>query len=122
MDTINPKELDIVRGFIKACDESGALFERKNREYGSAIESGGLVGAVIEIIGIAARLHQLVIVSNSRDTEDLEQIKDKLLDAHNYANIGLIMLKNGNWRGDPTYFQQHLREALTKLEEDNGTE
>lgn len=85
--------------FALICEECAALFAAKNRRYGNAIEETGVLGAAVEIVGIAARLKQIVIRGNY-PREKMDKLRDILMDLHNYATIAIMMLDNKNMRGE----------------------
>ena len=92
--------------FLKFCNDSNDIFRIKNRQYNDAISRTGLLGASVEIIGVAARLEPLIVNNKDFDTQILdlpsfrESVMNALHDLHNYSNIALIMLEDGNWRGE----------------------
>lgn len=88
--------------FDDFCDQARALFLRKNEEYGDAIATTGLLGAIVEIVTVAARLKQLIRTPELilTDAEIRKEVIDKLLDSHNYSNIALMMLEDGNADGE----------------------
>jgi len=91
--------------FEDICTSSAAIFEVKNRQYNDAISRTGLLGACVEIVGVAARLEPLII-QNSTFESDFEtdsfrsSVLNALNDLHNYAVIALMMLEDQNWRGE----------------------
>ena len=85
--------------FALICEECGALFSVKNRQYGNAIEETGVLGAAVEIVGIAARLKQIVIRGDGEEVQ-MDTLRDILMDLHNYATIAIMMLDDKNMRGD----------------------
>ena len=88
-----------VQIFDAACQASRDVFVEKDFEYGSATSSTGVLGAVVEIIGISARLRKLVLKSSDNGASKKAEISAILKDLHNYANIGLIELADDNWSG-----------------------
>lgn len=80
-------------------EETLKIFVVKNHEYGDAIAETGVLGAVTEIVGVAARLNKLVLKSTEHGRRDKQQIYDKLRDGLNYCVIGLMMLQDDNWEG-----------------------
>ncbi len=92
--------------FGKFCAGSLTIFKIKNRQYNDAISRTGLLGAVVEIVGVAARLEPLIIQDRNFDLrmeDDLhkrEAVLNVLHDLHNYATIALMMLEDENWRGE----------------------
>ncbi len=88
--------------YDKAVAKARALFEKKNAEYGDAIRYGGAAGAAIEFIGIGGRLSRVVLDGESLTPEQRKTIlTDKFLDAINYGAIGLFLLEEGNYSGEP---------------------
>lgn len=90
---------DTLRRFDKVCAANSELFARKNEQYGNAIEETGVVGAAVELVGCIARLRQLVLSSKDHGRAEREAIENVFRDAHNYANIGMMMLHQDNWEG-----------------------
>ncbi len=86
--------------FEKECAEGEEIFIVKNTEYGNTIVETGVLGACTELVGCVARLKKLVLKSGTGG-KDANQIalRNALLDAHNYANIGLMMLDDKNYTG-----------------------
>lgn len=94
--------------FSNQCQQAGQIFKQKNEEYGNAIDAGGVTGAVVELIGAVARLMVMVLHSPDAGRSKKEQIRDKLLDLHNYANIAMIMLEHDNWQGEIDWFDKEI--------------
>ena len=91
-----------VSAFRTFCMLAGNLFALRNTQYGDAIKETGVLGATVELVAVVARLKQLVLKMPNEyptDKEQLEQICNAFIDAHNYANIGLMMLDEENWNG-----------------------
>ena len=89
-----------IEQFEDKCCECEELFLEKNVQYGDAITETGVLGAAVEFVGITGRLKNLVI--NSGDggkAADRKALRDILIDAHNYAIIGLMMLDEENFTG-----------------------
>jgi gas vesicle protein len=113
------KKQNLLQEFSNNCHVSTQLFLQKNEEYGDAIDAGGLIGAVVEIIGIAARLMVLVLHSPDGGKSNREQIWDKLQDLHNYANIAAMMTARGNFKGEIGWFQKKMEERIKSNEKQN---
>lgn len=95
--------------YDEAVAKARELFERKNREYGDAIRWGGAAGAAIEFIGIAGRVKKVVLDGEHLSAEQREEIlRDKFIDAINYGAIGLLMLEERNYSGEPVTDEQEL--------------
>lgn len=86
--------------FKAQCAHGQNVFRAKNAAYGNAIERTGVLGAVVEIIGAAARLPQLVLKSYTHGRNSREALENVLVDIHNYAGIALMMLEKDNWEGN----------------------
>lgn len=86
--------------FERSCAEATELFLRKNAQYGNAFGRGGLLAAIFDINGIAARLqtmmYNFVIAGEPLDEH---KMRDVLTDLHNYANIAKITLAQHNFIG-----------------------
>lgn len=74
------------------------LFLEKNESYGDGIARTGLLGAVVSIAGISARLEKMVLGSPDAGKSQEELIKDDIKDLLNYAAIAGIMIMDDNWR------------------------
>jgi len=68
------------------------LFKRKNADYGDAFAKYGIIGVLMRIEDKIQRC--LSINANGVTLVDDESIKDTLLDLHNYAAMGLMLIKN----------------------------
>lgn len=90
----------VVAEFEELCKQNTDLFEDKNLEYGNAIVQTGVVGATVELIGAVARLKQLVLKAPDHGRTNVTSIINVARDAHNYANILLLMLDSDNWTGE----------------------
>lgn len=84
---------------IKICEECRVVLIEKNRLYGNAIESTGLLGAAVECVGMTARLVQLVLRNSQHGRQAPAAVRNALLDLHNYSVIARKMLVDGNWEG-----------------------
>ena len=92
--------------FSDVCSQAFEIFREKNRQYNDAISRTGLLGACVEIVGVAARLEPLVIKDaffeqsfTHPDNPSKASILNSLHDLHNYATIALMMIEDENWRG-----------------------
>jgi len=66
------------------------LFKRKNADYGDAFAKYGIIGVLMRIEDKIQRC--LSINSNGITLVDDETLKDTLLDLHNYAAMGLMVM------------------------------
>ena len=67
------------------------LFTKKNIDYGNAFERFGIIGVLMRIEDKIQR--SLSITKNGVNLVNDEGIKDTLLDLHNYAAMGLMLLE-----------------------------
>ena len=67
------------------------LFEKKNADYGDAFATFGVIGVLMRL---EDKLQRALNISTTQIhlVED-ENIKDTLLDLHNYAAMALILLE-----------------------------
>ena len=72
--------------------QAGALdlFTRKNADYGDAFAKFGIIGVLMRIEDKIQR--SLSITKNGVQLVNDESMKDTLLDLHNYAAMGLMLL------------------------------
>ena len=70
--------------------EALELFTKKNADYGDAFAKFGLIGILMRIEDKIQR--SLSITQNGVNLVDDEKIRDTLLDLHNYAAMGLMLL------------------------------
>jgi beta-glucosidase/6-phospho-beta-glucosidase/beta-galactosidase len=71
-------------------DKALELFSRKNADYGDAFAKYGLVGVLMRIEDKIQRA--LSITKNGVTLVEDEKILDTLLDLHNYAAMGIMLL------------------------------
>lgn len=83
-------------------DDAMLLFERKNKEYGNAIDDTGVLGAVVALAGDVGRLRVLVLQDRSHGRAAAPNVRDKLVDILIQAAIGIYELDKGNWEGEST--------------------
>ena len=67
------------------------LFEKKNADYGDAFATFGVIGVLMRIEDKLQRA--LNITTTQIHLVEDENIKDTLLDLHNYAAMALILLE-----------------------------
>ncbi len=67
------------------------LFARKNADYGDAFAKYGVIGVLMRIEDKIQR--SMSITKNGVNLVNDENIKDTLLDLHNYAAMGLMLLE-----------------------------
>jgi hypothetical protein len=67
------------------------LFIRKNADYGDAFAKFGIIGVLMRIEDKIQR--SLTITKNGINLIETESLKDTLLDLHNYAAMGLMLIR-----------------------------
>jgi hypothetical protein len=67
------------------------LFTRKNADYGDAFAKFGIIGILMRIEDKIQR--SLTITKNEINLIESESLKDTLLDLHNYAAMGLMLIE-----------------------------
>lgn len=66
------------------------LFRKKNIDYGDAFAKYGIIGVLMRIEDKIQR--SLTISKNGINLIENENIRDTLLDLHNYSAMGLMLL------------------------------
>ena len=74
----------------KIQEEGLLLFKKKNADYGDAFAKYGIIGVLMRIEDKMQR--SLSITKNGVNLVKDENIRDTLLDLHNYAAMGLMLL------------------------------
>lgn len=70
--------------------EALELFKKKNTDYGDAFATYGTVGVIVRM---GDKIQRLVSVSSKGVAlVDNESLRDTLIDLHNYAAMGIILL------------------------------
>jgi len=82
--------MDRIDQMKKIQREALELFTKKNKDYGDAFAKYGIIGVLIRIGDKIQR--SLTISKNSVNLVEDENIKDTLLDLHNYAAMALMLL------------------------------
>jgi hypothetical protein len=90
---------DTSHQFESHCEAGAELFAVKNTQYGNAFQVYGVLGVVCEILGVVARLPQLVLWSPDHGASMKEKLRDIFLDLHNFSVMALIVLEDNNWDG-----------------------
>lgn len=71
-------------------NEGLELFKKKNADYGDAFAKYGVIGVLMRIEDKIQR--SLSITKNGVNLVKDENIRDTLLDLHNYAAMGLMLI------------------------------
>ena len=82
--------MDRVTQMNKIQSEALELFTKKNKDYGDAFATYGIIGILMRIGDKIQR--SLTISKNGVNLVEDENIKDTLLDLHNYAAMALMLL------------------------------
>ena len=83
--------------------EAFELFSKKNRDYGDSFATYGPVGVIVRMGDKIKRL--LSVTKNGVQMVDNESLRDTLIDLHNYAAMGIMLLdeKEPTNVGEPKY-------------------
>ena len=81
---------DRIEQMMRIQNEALILFRKKNADYGDAFAQFGIIGVLMRIEDKIQRA--LSITRNGITIVDDESIRDTLLDLHNYAAMGLMLL------------------------------
>jgi hypothetical protein len=79
-----PEQLQAVQ------EEALALFTRKNADYGDAFANYGPVGVIMRMGDKINRL--MSITKTNVQMVDSESLRDTLIDLHNYAAMGVMLI------------------------------
>ena len=74
----------------KVQNEGLELFKKKNADYGDAFAKYGIIGVLMRIEDKMQR--SLSITKNGVNLVKDENIRDTLIDLHNYAAMGIMLL------------------------------
>lgn len=79
---------------IKVQKEGLELFIKKNKDYGDAFAKYGVIGVLMRIEDKIQR--SMSITKNGVNLVEDENIRDTLIDLHNYAAMGIMLLDDKN--------------------------
>ena len=82
--------MDRVQQLENTQKECLELFRKKNKDYGDAFAKFGLIGVLMRIEDKIQR--SLSITKNGVQLINDESLKDTLMDLHNYAAMGVMLL------------------------------
>ena len=82
--------MDRVQQLEKTQQECLELFRKKNQDYGDAFAKFGVIGILMRIEDKIQR--SLSITKNGVRLVNDESLKDTLMDLHNYAAMGIMLL------------------------------
>jgi beta-glucosidase/6-phospho-beta-glucosidase/beta-galactosidase len=83
--------MDRVEQLKKIQNEALELFQKKNKDYGDAFATFGLIGVLVRLEDKIQR--SLTISEKGVNLVEEEKLRDTLLDLHNYAAMGLMFLE-----------------------------
>ncbi len=70
--------------------EAFELFSKKNKDYGDSFATYGTVGVIVRMGDKIKRL--ISVTKNGVQMVDNESLRDTLIDLHNYAAMGIMLL------------------------------
>ena len=82
-----------LRQFDEVQRKSRKVFESKNSDYADAYAAGGVFGVTIFLLAKFQRAANIMAKHGQAAVEE-ESLVDTLIDAHNYAALGLLLLEN----------------------------
>ena len=82
--------VDRVKQMENIQKEALDLFKKKNADYGDAFATYGVIGVLMRIQDKLQR--GISITKNGINLIDNESLKDTLIDLHNYAAMGLMLM------------------------------
>lgn len=84
----------------KVQEEGFKLFEKKNQDYGDAFATYGTVGILVRM---GDKIHRLQsITSKGINLVEDEKLRDTLIDLHNYAAMGVMLLDEKDEKNEIT--------------------
>jgi len=109
-------EMDRVMQLTEIQNEACELFRKKNADYGDAFATYGTVGILVRLGDKISRLQS--ITNRGINLVEDEKLRDTLIDLHNYAAMGIMLLDETSDR--PESIDVNLSELV--LEENKSTE
>jgi hypothetical protein len=82
------RSLDRVSQLKQIQAEALELFTRKNKDYGDAFATFGLIGVLVRI---EDKIKRALTLQHNQITLVDESIRDTLIDLHNYAAMALML-------------------------------
>ena len=83
----NPIRMDQMKTVQK---EALELFAKKNADYGDAFANYGSVGVIVRLGDKIQRL--MSVTKNGVTLVNTESLRDTLIDLHNYAAMGIMLI------------------------------
>ena len=94
--------------------EALELFRRKNKDYGDAFATFGLIGVLIRI---EDKIKRALTIQQNQITLVDESIRDTLIDLHNYAAMAL-MLKDESTKDESNEIKEFKDDSIDMPEVD----
>ena len=88
--------MDRVSQLKKIHEESLALFIKKNNDYGDAFATYGVIGVIVRLEDKIKR--SVSITKNGMNLIEDENLRDTLIDLHNYSAMALMLLDEDKTR------------------------
>ena len=86
--------MDRIESFKSVQNEGLNLFIKKNKDYGDAFATYGIVGVIMRM---EDKLHRyLSITKNGVNLVNDESLKDTLIDLHNYSAMAIMLMNENN--------------------------
>ena len=81
---------DRIQQMTKVQEEALELFRKKNTDYGDSFATYGPIGVIVRSGDKIQRL--ISVTKNGVSLVDNESLRDTLIDLHNYAAMGIMLL------------------------------
>jgi hypothetical protein len=81
---------DRIQQMTKVQEEALELFRKKNTDYGDAFATYGPIGVIVRSGDKIQRL--ISVTKNGVSLINNESLRDTLIDLHNYAAMGIMLL------------------------------
>ena len=96
----------------KIQEEAASLFAKKNTDYGDAFANYGPVGVLVRMGDKLSRLQS--ITKNGITLTDNENLRDTLIDLHNYAAMAIMLIDEPTKNEDSPAQNLFINEELLK--------
>ena len=93
IDGVKNTQISRVEQLVTVQKEAKELFQKKNQDYGDAFATYGTVGILVRLGDKINRLQ--TITSRGINLVEDEKLRDTLIDLHNYAAMGIMLLDSG---------------------------
>ena len=103
----------------KVQQEAKKLFVKKNKDYGDSFATYGTIGVLVRMGDKIKRLQ--TITSNSVTFVNDENIRDTLMDLHNYSAMAIMLLDEGKDTPNKSPLPRERTERVWDLDAFNET-